>query len=229
MAKAALDIAKYIDHTLLKPNATKEDIVKLCKEAIEHKFKGVCVNSFYIPLIAELLEGEEPIPISVVGFPFGATLSSSKAFEAKEAVSAGAEEIDMVINIGALKEKQYNLVYDDICAVVSECKPCPVKVIIETCFLEKDEKIIACALAKVAGASFIKTSTGFGEGGAKIEDIALIRSIVGDNMQIKASGGIRTYQDALKMIEAGAKRIGSSNSVNIVLGKEEAKALSPKS
>lgn len=219
MGKAVLDIARYIDHTLLKPNATKDDIAKLCKEAIEYKFKGVCVNSSFIPLVATLLEGEEPIPITVVGFPFGASLSSSKAFEAKEAVSAGAQEIDMVINIGALKEKQYNLVYDDICAVVSECKPCLVKVIIETCFLEKEEKVIACALAKVAGASFIKTSTGFAEGGAKVEDISLIKSIVGDTMQIKASGGIRTYLDAIKMIEAGAERIGSSNSVNIVLGK----------
>lgn len=219
MGKAVLDIARYIDHTLLKPNATKDDIARLCKEAIEYKFKGVCVNSSFIPLVATLLEGEEPIPITVVGFPFGASLSSSKAFEAKEAVSAGAQEIDMVINIGALKEKQYNLVYDDICAVVSECKPCLVKVIIETCFLEKEEKVIACALAKVAGASFIKTSTGFAEGGAKVEDISLIKSIVGDTMQIKASGGIRTYLDAIKMIEAGAERIGSSNSVNIVQGK----------
>lgn len=216
---SALDLASYIDHTLLKPNATKEDIEKLCHEAIEYKFKGVCVNSSYIPLVSELLEGEDPIPITVVGFPFGASLSSSKAFEAREAVSAGAKEIDMVINIGALKQKQYNLVYDDICAVVGESKPCPVKVIIETCYLDKEEKVIACALAKVAGASFVKTSTGFAEKGANIEDILLIKSIVGENMQIKASGGIRTYQDALKMIEAGATRIGSSNSVNIVLGK----------
>ncbi len=216
---SALDLASYIDHTLLKPNATKEDIEKLCHEAIEYKFKGVCVNSSYIPLVSELLEGEDPIPITVVGFPFGASLSSSKAFEAREAVSAGAKEIDMVINIGALKQKQYNLVYDDICAVVSESKPCPVKVIIETCYLDKEEKVIACALAKVAGASFVKTSTGFAEKGANIEDILLIKSIVGENMQIKASGGIRTYQDALKMIEAGATRIGSSNSVNIMLGK----------
>lgn len=214
-----LDLASFIDHTLLKPNVTKEDIERICKEAILYKFKAVCVNPSFVALAASLLEGEETMPITVVGFPFGASLSSSKAFEAKEAISSGAQEIDMVINIGALKEKEYNLVYDDICSVVSEVKPHPVKVIIETCFLENEEKIIACALSKVAGAAFIKTSTGFGEGGAKVEDIHLIKSIIGEGMQIKASGGIKTYEDAIKMIEAGASRIGCSNSVQIVLKK----------
>ena len=212
------NLAKYIDHSMLKPNATNADIEKLCKEAIEYGFKGVCVNPSFVELAATLLKGKKPIVIAVVGFPFGASQSSTKSFEAKEAVAAGAEEIDMVINIGALKEKNYQLVYQDICSVVNEVKPCVVKAIIETCYLDRDEKIIASALATVAGAKYIKTSTGFAEKGASAEDIKLIKSVVDNKVKIKASGGIKNYQDALLMIEAGADRIGSSSSVNIVTG-----------
>ena len=212
------NLAKYIDHSMLKPNATNADIEKLCKEAIEYGFKGVCVNPSFVELAATLLKGKKPIVIAVVGFPFGASQTSTKSFEAKEAIAAGAEEIDMVINIGALKEKNYQLVYQDICSVVNEVKPCAVKAIIETCYLDRDEKIIASALAAVAGAKYIKTSTGFAEKGASAEDIKLIKSVIDNKVKIKASGGIKNYQDALLMIEAGADRIGSSSSVNIVTG-----------
>lgn len=214
-----LELAKYIDHTLLKPNATYGDIEKLCKEAIEHGFKGVCVNPSFVEYAATLLKGKKPIVIAVVGFPLGASQTSTKAFEAKEAISSGAEEIDMVINIGALKEKNYQLVYNDINAVVNEAKPFPVKAIIETCYLERDEKIIAAALASVAGVKFIKTSTGFGSAGATEEDVKLLRSVVDNKIKIKASGGIKTFEDAIKMIESGAERLGTSSSVNIVMGK----------
>lgn len=207
---------KYIDHSLLTPDVKKIDIEKLCNEAIEYDFFGVCVNSFFISLASKLLEGKNPIPIAVVGFPLGANLSSSKAFEAKEAVANGAKEIDMVINIGALKDKDYEKVYEDICGVVNEVKPYPVKVIIETDFLERDEKIIACSLSQIAKASYIKTSTGFWGKGAIVDDIILIKSVVGNNMKIKASGGIKKYEDAANMINAGADRIGTSSSVDII-------------
>jgi deoxyribose-phosphate aldolase len=216
--KKNFNLSDYIDHTLLKQNATKKDIEKLCQEAIKYNFKGVCVNPIFISLVSELLKDKKPFPIAVIGFPLGANFASTKAFEAKEAITSGAREIDMVINIGALKQKDYKSVFEDIRSVVLEAKPHPVKVIIETCFLEKEEKIIACALAKVAGALFVKTSTGFGKG-ATVEDIVLMKGIVGDDMKVKASGGIRTYKDALKMIEAGADRIGSSASVSIMLEK----------
>ena len=213
------NLAKYIDHTMLKPNATNADIEKLCKEAIEYGFKGVCVNPSFVELAATLLKGKKPIVIAVVGFPFGASQTSTKSFEAKEAIAAGAEEIDMVINIGALKEKNYHLVYQDIFGVVNEARPCVVKAIIETCYLDRDEKIIAATLAAVAGAKYIKTSTGFGEKGATAEDIKLIKSVVDNKVKIKASGGIKTYEEALSMIESGAERIGTSSSVDIVMGK----------
>ena len=210
------ELASYIDHTNLKPNATKEDIKKLCSEAIDYKFKGVCVNPSAILYAKELLKGKKIKLIAAVGFPLGASQSSSKAFETKEAISSGADEIDMVINIGALKEKQYDVVYQDICAVVNEAGPHVVKVILETCFLDRDEKIIACALAKVANASFVKTSTGFGPKGASTEDVTLMKSIIGNDMEVKASGGIKTLEDALKMIAAGATRLGTSQSVKII-------------
>lgn len=213
------DLAKCIEHACLKPNSTKADIERLCKEAVEHNFRGVCVNPSFVPLAVSLLKGKKPIVIATVGFPFGASQSSTKAFEAKEAVQGGAEEVDMVINIGALKEKDYQTVHDDIVAVVNEVKPSLVKVIIEACFLEREEKIIACALAQVAGAAFVKTSTGFAEGGAKVEDIQLMKATLNNKMKIKASGGIKTYEDALKMLEAGADRLGTSHSVNIIMGK----------
>lgn len=208
------NIAKYIDHSCLKPDAVKADIEKLCLEAIKYNFKGVCVNPSFVAYASSLLKGKKPIVVAVVGFPLGAGQGSSKAFEAKEAIASGAEEIDMVINIGALKEKDYKTVFEDIAGVVNEVKPYPVKVIIETCYLSKEEKIIAATLADVAGAEFIKTSTGFGNLGATVEDIKLLKSIV--NKKIKASGGIKTRDDALSMIDAGADRLGCSASLSII-------------
>ncbi|MGE5343699.1 MAG: deoxyribose-phosphate aldolase [Candidatus Omnitrophota bacterium] len=209
-------LASRIDHTILKPDATRDQVIHVCKEAKQYSFATVCVNSAYIPLVAELLKGTPVKPIAVVGFPFGAATSEAKAFEAGEAIRAGAEEIDMVINIGALKSKDYRMVTEDIRSVVEASKPHKVKVIIETAQLNEDEKIIACALSKAAGAAFVKTSTGFGGGGATVEDIRLMRRIVGFDMEVKASGGIRTKEDAQNMLDAGADRIGASASVAIV-------------
>jgi deoxyribose-phosphate aldolase len=209
-------LASMIDHTMLKPDVTHSDLVKLCDEAKEYHFAAVCVNSSNIPLVARLLKGSSIKPVAVVGFPLGAATAQAKAFEAKEAIQAGAEEIDMVINIGALKSKDYWAVYEDIKQVVDASKPCAVKVIIETSALDHEEKVSACVLAKLANAAFVKTSTGFGAGGATAEDIILMRKVVGNDVQIKASGGIRTKEDAEKMIKAGADRIGASASVAIV-------------
>lgn len=217
------DLAGKIDHTMLKPDASKEELTKLCKEAREYNFATVCVNSANIPLVARFLKGSPVKPIAVVGFPLGAGSSQSKAFEAREAIRAGAEEIDMVINIGALKSKAYKLVYDDIKSVVDASRPHKVKVIIETAQLNDEEKVIACALSKTAEAAFVKTSTGFGGGGATTEDIQMMRRIVGLDMEVKASGGIRTQEDAKKMIKAGADRVGASASVAIVTGKNPGK------
>ncbi len=213
------ELASIIDHTLLKPDASREQLIKVCDEAKQFGFATVCVNSSNIPLVARELKGSPVKPIAVVGFPLGAATSQAKAFEAREAIRAGAEEIDMVINIGALKSRDYKKVYDDIKAVVEASKPHKVKVIIETAQLNNEEKVIACTLAKTAGAAFVKTSTGFGGGGATVEDIELMRRIVGSDMEVKASGGIRTKEDAQKMIQAGADRIGASASVAIVTGK----------
>lgn len=214
------ELAAIIDHTLLKPDASREQLIKVCDEAKQFSFATVCVNSSNIPLVARELKGSPVKPIAVVGFPLGAATSQAKAFEAREAIRAGAEEIDMVINIGALKSSDYKKVYDDINAVVEASKPHKVKVIIETAQLNNEEKVIACTLAKTAGAAFVKTSTGFGGGGATVEDIELMRRIVGSDMEVKASGGIRTKEDAQKMIQAGADRIGASASVAIVTGKK---------
>ena len=216
VSKKEQKLADLIDHTLLKPEATDAQIEQLCKEAIEYSFKTVCVNSANIPLAAKLLENQITVPIAVVGFPLGAAITSSKAFETKEAINAGAKEIDMVINIGALKAKDYRKTMLDIQAVVEAAKPYPVKVIIETSLLTEDEKIAACVLSKSAGADFVKTSTGFSGGGATVEDIALMRRIVGEDIGVKASGGVKTNEDAKKMIEAGASRIGASSSIDIV-------------
>ncbi|MBI2712619.1 MAG: deoxyribose-phosphate aldolase [Bdellovibrio sp.] len=209
-------LASKIDHTLLKPDATHAEIEKTCKEAIENRFATVCVNSTHIGQVAELLKGTSVLPIAVVGFPLGAASSASKAFETREAVKSGAKEIDMVIQIGALKSKDYAMVFADIVQVVEAAAPHPVKVILETSGLTQDEKIIGCALAKAAGAAFVKTSTGFGSGGATVEDVSLMRKIVGPEMGVKASGGIRTFEDANRMIAAGATRLGCSASVAIV-------------
>ncbi|NQU62923.1 MAG: deoxyribose-phosphate aldolase [SAR324 cluster bacterium] len=221
--KTPVDLAAYIDHTILKPEATAAAIKQVCQEAIDHNFKAVCVNSANVALVAELLKDQISLPIAVVGFPLGAAISVSKAHEAKEAIKAGAQEIDMVINIGALKAQNYRTVLVDIQTVVDAAAPWPVKVIIETCSLNQDEKIIACALSKAAGAKFVKTSTGFAASGATTEDVALMRRVVGDEMGIKASGGIKTRADALKMIEAGATRIGTSASITIVSPEEDKK------
>ncbi len=211
-------IARTIDHTLLKPTATRADIVKVCDEARRYHFASVCVNSTWIPLVARLLAGSGVKPICVVGFPLGAMSTRSKAQETREAVGDGAEEIDMVINIGLLRSGDHDGVFDDIRAVVEAAAGKPVKVILETAMLEREEKIAACAISKAAGAAFVKTSTGFGGGGATAEDIALMRSIVGPNMGVKASGGVRTADDARKMLAAGADRLGASASVAIVTG-----------
>lgn len=219
-AVTSADMARYIDHTLLKPEATHEDIVTLCEEARQHGFATVCVNSANIGLAARLLHGTSTVAIAVVGFPLGAALPCAKAFEAREAVRCGAREIDTVLNIGALKSRDYKLVFDDIKAVVDAVHGVPVKVILETSQLDTEQKIIGCALAKAAGAAFVKTSTGFGGGGATVEDVALMRRIVGDDMGVKASGGVRSLEDAQKMIAAGADRIGASASVAIVTALE---------
>ncbi len=215
----SLNIASMIDHTLLAAIASKEDLKKVCAEARQYKFATVCVNSANIPLVARELEGSGVKPISVVGFPLGAMDSDSKAFEAATAIKNGALEIDMVINIGALKSRDLQAAYEDILAVVHACGDVPVKVIIEASALTDDEKIAACMLAKAAGAAFVKTSTGFGSGGAKVEDVALMRYIVGNEMGVKASGGIGSREDVEKMILAGATRIGASKGIAIVTGK----------
>jgi deoxyribose-phosphate aldolase len=218
------NIASVIDHTLLKADATYDDLKTICDEARKWQFATVCVNAANIPLVAKMLDGSGVKPIAVVGFPLGASTPSAKGFEAREAVRSGAREIDMVINIGALKSRDYALVSDDICKVVAASKPYPVKVILETGGLTEDEKIVGCALSKASGAAFVKTSTGFGPGGATIADVALMRRIVGDDMQVKASGGVRSAEDVKAMVAAGADRVGASASVAIVSGKKSTSA-----
>jgi deoxyribose-phosphate aldolase len=211
-------IAGLIDHTLLRPEATREDILKLCREAREYKFASVCVNSYWVPLAAAEVAGSPVKVCSVVGFPLGATSTEAKAAEAQAALQAGAHEIDMVQNIGALRSGDYASVQADIAAVVEVAhrSGAIVKVILETALLDDDQKVIACQLAKKAGADFVKTSSGFGPSGATIHDVQLMRSTVGPEMGVKASGGIRTLDDLNKMIAAGATRIGASSSVQIV-------------
>jgi len=218
--RTSADIAPYIDHTLLKADATREEVLKLAEEARKYGFATVCVNSANVGTAARVLKGSSTVPIAVVGFPLGAGLPSAKAYEAREAIRCGAREIDMVINIGALKARDFALVLKDISAVVEASRPYGVKVILETSQLSDDEKIAGCVLSKAAGAAFVKTSTGFGGGGATAEDVALMRRVVGDDVGVKASGGIRSTEDALKMIQAGANRIGASASVAIVSGKK---------
>ena len=215
-----MKLNKYIDHTLLKADATKEQITKLCKEAKQYDFASVCVNTCYVPLCKELLKDSDVKVCTVVGFPLGAMDSKSKAYEAKTAVLNGAEEVDMVINIGALKDKDYKYVTNDIKEIVEASKPAIVKVIIETCLLTDEEKIEACKCVLEAKAAFVKTSTGFSTNGATLEDVKLMKETVKDNCKVKAAGGIRTYEDAIKMIEAGADRLGCSAGIKIM---EEAK------
>lgn len=211
-------LSHFIDHTLLKPDATRAQIVELCQEAREYNFASVCVNPTWVPEVVELLKGSEVLACTVIGFPLGASTTATKAAETREAVATGAQEIDMVINIGRLKSGEYDAVRDDIAAVVQAAAPARVKVIIETCYLSDEEKIKACILSMEARAHFVKTSTGFGSGGATPDDVALMRRVVGPTMGVKASGGIRGYDTARAMIEAGASRLGASASVAIVTG-----------
>jgi len=212
------DLARIIDHTLLKPEATRDDLRKLCSEAMAWHFFSVCVNSVNVPFCRAQLQGSTVAVCAVVGFPLGAMTPNAKAFETTEAIRAGADEIDMVLNVGALRSRDYALVLDDIAKVVGAAQGRVVKVILETGMLSRDEKVIACALSKAAGASFVKTSTGFGAGGATADDIALMRATVGDELGVKASGGVRTAADGDAMVAAGATRLGASSSVALVSG-----------
>ena len=213
------ELAAIIDHTLLDPEATREDFDKLVEEAKEYNFRSVCVHSSNVEYVAGLLEGSDVIPIAVVGFPHGQMTAVAKAFEAHDAiVNRGAQEIDMVINISALKSKHYSMVLDDIQQVVRACEGKPVKVILETASLTEIEKVCGCCLAKASGARFIKTSTGTVDGGATIEDVKLIREVVGDELLIKASGGVKTREFAHQLMDAGATRVGTSHSVELVSG-----------
>ena len=216
-------LAKTIDHTLLKAIATEQSVRELCAEARKYGFASVCVNPIWVELCAKELAGSPVLVCTVVGFPLGANAPETKAAEARLAVSQGAREIDMVINLGAAKSGDWRAVEEDIRGVVKACSAAPsgtgealVKVIIETCYLSDPEKVKACEAAARAGARFVKTSTGFGTGGASVEDLRLMRKAVGDKLQVKASGGIRSYHDAILMLDAGADRLGASSSIAIV-------------
>lgn len=218
------DMGRMIDHTLLKAEATRDEVVKLCDEARKYHFASVCVNTTWVPLCKSLLAGSDVLVCTVVGFPLGAMTPNAKAYEAREAVRQGAQEVDMVINIGAMKSRDYETVFEDICKVVKASRPAGVKVILETSALTQEEKIIGISLSKLAGAAFVKTSTGFGKGGATVEDVQLMRQLVGSELGVKASGGVRTAEDAIKMAQAGANRLGASASVAIVTGKTDGKS-----
>ena len=219
-----LELAKMIDHTILKANATQSDIEKLCEEAKKYNFASVCVNPYWVSLASALLKNSTVKVCTVIGFPLGATSSESKAYETEIAILQGADEVDMVINVGAMKNNKTDIVENDILSVVNSArktgktqnKNIIVKVILETCYLTKDEIKNACLCAKNAGADFVKTSTGFGTGGATVEDVSLMKETVGETMQVKASGGIRDYETAIKMIEAGATRLGTSSGISII-------------
>lgn len=213
-----MKLNKYIDHTILKPETTQEQVEKILSEAKEYDFASVCVNPTWVSLAAESLKDSDVKVCTVIGFPLGANTSAVKAFETKDAIANGADEIDMVINVGALKAGNDALVLDDIKAVVDASGDKLVKVIIETCLLTDDEKVRACQLSKEAGADYVKTSTGFSTGGATVADVALMRKTVGLDMGVKASGGARSYEDAIAFIEAGASRIGASSGVAIMNG-----------
>lgn len=211
-----MNIASYIDHTLLKPDATSKMVEKLCLEAIEYGFYSVCLNPLWVPFASELLQNEKPLVCSVVGFPLGATPLAAK--EAEWAVASGAGEIDMVLPVGLLKQGDNNSVFQAIFSVVSAVPEIPVKVILETCLLSESEKVKACELSVNAGAAFVKTSTGFAGGGATVEDVSLMRKTVGSALGVKASGGVRNLESVMRMIEAGASRIGTSSGISIVNG-----------
>lgn len=213
-----MKLNKYIDHTLLKPDASQEQIATLIEEAKKYDFASVCVNPTWVNFATQALKATDVKVCTVIGFPLGANTPELKAFETSDAIQNGANEIDMVINIGALKSRNFDLVERDIRAVVEAAKGTLVKVIIETCLLTDDEKVKACQIAQKAGADFVKTSTGFSTGGATVEDVALMRKTVGPDMGVKASGGARSYEDALAFIKAGATRIGASSGVAIMEG-----------
>ncbi|HFU4054445.1 TPA: deoxyribose-phosphate aldolase [Streptococcus suis] len=215
-----MKLNKYIDHTILKPETSKEQVAQILAEAKEYDFASVCVNPTWVAYAAQELKDSDVKVCTVIGFPLGANTPALKAFETKDAIENGADEIDMVINIGALKDKNYDLVLEDIKAVVDASGDKLVKVIIETCLLTDEEKVKACELSKEAGADFVKTSTGFSTGGATVEDVALMRKTVGPDMGVKASGGARSYEDAIAFIEAGATRIGASSGVAIMKGEK---------
>ncbi len=212
------NVARYIDHTLLKADATQDQIAQLCYEARTHHFASVCVNPTHVRLCAQLLKDSDVKVCTVIGFPLGATAAPVKAYETQQAIRDGATEIDMVINVGALKSRDYRAVNEDIAAVVrtAHAANALVKVILETALLTDEEKVIASQLSKAAGADYVKTSTGFGPGGATVEDVALMRRVVGPGLGVKASGGVRNYADTQAMIAAGATRIGASAGVAIV-------------
>jgi deoxyribose-phosphate aldolase len=224
-----LSLARTIDHTLLKPDATPDQIAQLCFEARKHGFASVCINPAWVKLCAQLLEGSPVKVCTVIGFPLGATAPEVKAFECQNALGHGATEIDMVINIGALKARDLELVAKDIRGVVTaaHARGAIVKVIIEAALLNDEEKTLACLLSKEAGADFVKTSTGFASGGATVHDVALMRRVVGPEMGVKAAGGVRTYADAESMIKAGATRIGASAGVKIIQGPGAEKPAAP--
>ena len=213
-------LAQYIDHTLLAADATREQIATLCREAQEHGFYSVCVNSGQVPYAASLLTDGQVKVCAVVGFPLGAGLSDTKAFEARQAIAAGAGEIDMVLNVGALKDGLLDRVSDDIAAVKQACGDVPLKVILETCLLDDAQKTKACEICRELGVAFVKTSTGFSRSGATLEDVALMRKVVGADVGVKASGGVRDYKTAIAMIEAGATRLGTSSGIAIISGAE---------
>jgi deoxyribose-phosphate aldolase len=223
---SAQAMAALIDHTQLKAQATQEQIEKLCREAREHNFAAVCVNASYVALCHDLLQGTEVEVAAVAGFPLGATLPEVKAYEAQRCIAAGASEIDMVIQVGALLDKRYEYVYQDILGVTQAChaRGATLKVIIEAALLSDEAKVAACFLSQEAGADYVKTSTGFGPWGAKVEDVALMRATVGPEMGIKAAGGIRTYDDACAMVGAGATRIGASAGIQLVEAAQAAQA-----
>ncbi|HFR3425330.1 TPA: deoxyribose-phosphate aldolase [Streptococcus suis] len=215
-----MKLNKYIDHTILKPETTKEQVAQILAEAKEYDFASVCVNPTWVAYAAQELKDSDVKVCTVIGFPLGANTPALKAFETQNAIENGADEIDMVINIGALKSKNDELVLEDIKAVVEASGEKLVKVIIETCLLTEEEKVKACQLSKEAGADFVKTSTGFSTGGATVEDVALMRKTVGPDMGVKASGGARSYEDAIAFIDAGATRIGASSGVAIMKGEK---------
>jgi len=210
------ELARMIDYTLLDPSATRDQVERLCEEAKSYGVYAVCVNPTWVSLAVSTLRGTEVKVCSTVGFPLGASLTAVKAFEAETAVGLGAAEVDMVMNLGALKSQDLAFVREDIEQVVKACKKAPVKVIIETGFLNDQEKVQACKLAQEAGAAFVKTSTGFGSGGATVTDVMLMRKTVGNRLGVKAAGGIRTFRDCVAMIEAGANRIGTSSAIQIL-------------